>query len=243
MEAKNLYQTIIVASHRPVSYLKQTYTALIAEGIEPIVQYGSFNKQTLLASGIPFEKVKGIVKCNYPEWDELPVFERHNTNMQYALSRGLPQKDILLLEDDVVPCVNVKHQINCLYNMLKAYYPARKKYIIALYSTYYHNWGPQALLDYPPEKFYGLQACIYSHSVLDELSNLHAKNLHIPADMVTKEYAMQKTGYGETDLLFLTGRYSLFQHIGRQTSVNNNAFHRAENFLDGEKNPYLQASI
>lgn len=241
MEQKKIpYQTVIVASHRPVSYLKQTYHALIAEGVEPIIQYGSFNKETLLDAGLTItEKVKGIVSCNYPECDELPVFERHNKNVSHALSRALPGKDILLLEDDVVPCVNLIHQIGCIYNMLRTYHADRKKYIIALYNTYYNNWGPQSLLDYPPQKFYGLQACIFSHSVLDELSIKHGRTTDIPADMVTRQYAIENAGHGANNLLFVTTRFSLFQHIGRQTSVNNNAFHQAANFLDGEKNPYL----
>lgn len=241
MDEKLKYEAVIVSSHRPQSYLAKTYNALVQEQLQPKVQYGSYNKQTLVNSGIALTEniAFGMVKCNYPEFDECPVFERHNLNVAHALERAVANKDILLLEDDVVPCVNLKHQIECIYNMLQNYNPDCKRYIIALYSTYHWGWGPQALLDYPPQKFYGLQACLISASIRHELSNAHAKNNTIPADMVTQQYVLNQLTSAPDKVTMFATRYSLFQHIGKQSSINNNAFHSTINFLDGEKNPYL----
>ena len=225
----------IYTSNRPVNFLKQTVEALNVEGILPNIQHGS--KLDDNWSGIPLSDlglIKRLEEVNEPDFGHRSVYYKANRNLARAFlmpddnTVEQTDKDILILEDDVVPCKDLQQEIQIIYRLIEE--SGLTKYVIALYSNYEWGTGPQALMRYKSESFYGLQATIFSGNIRSQCHSYHYKLCNeLTTDFITKRIVDEGR-----EITLLASRYSLFQHIGITTSGLGGNFHRTPNFL-GQK--------
>ena len=225
----------IYTCNRPVNFLKQTVEALNEEGVVPNIQHGSKLVDNL--SGIPLPDL-GVIKMldevSEPDFADRSVYYKANRNLARAFLMsdstldGQTEKDILILEDDVVPCKNLLEEIRVIYRLIEE--RRLTKYVIALYSNY--EWGPgsQALVSYRSEDFYGLQATIFSGNIRNRCHGYHYKLCNdLTTDFITKRIVEE-----DKEIPLLASRFSLFQHIGATTSGLGGNFHQTRNFY-GQK--------
>ena len=224
----------IYSCDRPVNFLKQTVDGLIAESMPNInVQHGSDTTNNLdeLVDREAIHRIKYLQEASGEKFMEEKIIHRANRNLAQAFlmpdADGGIESDILILEDDVVPCKNLKEQLKAIYWLIQQ--GGLTKYIVALYNTFQWGPGPQGLMVYPPENFYGLQAVLYSGNIRKKCSKYHFDLCdELPADFVTKRIATENR-----DIALVGTRFSLFQHIG-STTTGLGDFHRTINFLDGQ---------
>ncbi len=224
---------IIYTCDRPQNFLKTTVSALMDQNIKPFISYGSY--YTYPGAGSIYEipahlrsllVIKPLEEASLreAEFERESLVYKSSKNLSAALLIGDMKYDALIMEDDVIPCKNLKHQLAAIYSMLKNV-PDTEKYIIALYSNYDWGVGPQALVDYPHEQFYGLQACIYSANIREAASKYYGIG-EKPTDTMTAKIAANEGAR------LMAVRFSLFQHIGIVSS-GLGKFHQTLNFLDG----------
>ena len=225
--------TIIVTCDRgETNYLDETVYHLEQQKIQPLfIQHGSDfkgNIRTIWPRSIHQKEfiISILPGSNATEFMKSDIRHRHNTNYAAAFLLGDIQKDALILEDDVVCCKNLQEQLKALYWLI-----AHRKvthYIIALYSCVKWPLSAQNLNEYQVEKFFGLQAMLYSANLRQVFHDAHLKYCdQEPADFITRIVAK------EQNLPILATTFSLFQHIGKQTT-GLGAFHQTGNFLDGK---------
>lgn len=220
--------TIIVTCDRsPNNYLAKTVTQLTYQGFFPKIQHGSVSHSNIdEISESDIEKVETftLLETLNPNFMAQDIRPRHNKNYAAAFMLGNKDSDALILEDDVMPCQNLKNQLDAVYWLIRQ----RKldKYIIALYSHAKWPLCAQSLNLYPLERFFGLQAILYSASIRKIIMRAHEDLCEQqPADFITRIAAK------ENNIPVFATTFSLFQHIGMMTT-GLGVFHSTENFLD-----------
>ncbi len=224
-----LSAVIYTCSRKEENYLDKTIDNLYREDVWPIVSHAGKEANNIT-------QLSTKQKCDMPifrlpegetvNFEHEKIIHRANRNLAQAFMLGNLENDVLILEDDVVPCKNLVKQLKAIYWLLRMV-PNCDKYIIALYNTYDWGTGPQGLFHYPVDQFYGLQACIFSSSIRKICSEYHYRMCdELPADFITKVIVK------ENNVKLLAVRFSLFQHMGAKTTGLGN-YHMTANFLDG----------
>ncbi len=224
--------TIIVTCDREDNnYLAKTVCDLEEQKTYPLfIQHGSktgknINAIKANANEDRYLKISPLPESITPEFMNSDIRHRHNSNYAAAFLLGDMSKDALILEDDVHPCRNLQEQMKALYWLIGQ----RKldRYIVALYSCTQWPLSAQNLNEYTIDKFFGLQAMLYSANLRQVFHDAHLEYRdEQPADYITRIVAK------EQNLPILATTFSLFQHIGKQTTGLGD-FHQTRNFLDG----------
>lgn len=212
----------------PVNYLRETVSLLTDQGFSPKIQNGSLsdnNIKSIFEEDVPKVTIHQLLEALEPAFMALDIRPRHNKNYAATFLLAPENEDALILEDDVVPCQNLHKQleaVNWLITQRKL-----EKYIIALYSHAKWPLSAQNLNEYPLERFFGLQAMLYSANIKELCNAYHLKYCNEqPADFITRIIAK------ENSIPVFATTFSLFQHVGTVTTGLGN-FHYAQNFLDG----------
>ncbi len=206
----------IVSCDRQPSYLKQTVES-IPENFNIEIFYQGDSRDLNL------DKCK-IIEIDYVSDD---VYTNAQYNYYNALLRS---KDKFIIEDDVIFSSRFNEFASILFPILENFYNEEdtKTFAIALYSCY--DWGTTGdifYIEYPVERFYGLQSMIYSKNFAENFGEHIKNNLGVePHDFAIKTWINSS----DEKPNLLASPHSLVQHIG-EVSTGLGYCHKAGNFV------------
>ena len=132
-------------------------------------------------------------------------------NTWQALAMAPPDRDVLLLQDDVE--LAEAGPLHLRFRLRLAQQSHGERFVLALYASY--RFSGEQLAHYPTQKFYGNQALYFPACVASEYAARlweHVRDYQLPDDMVLKGYAV------EAGVPLLVSLPNLAQHVGRNST-------------------------
>lgn len=166
-----------------------------------------------------------IVPMEDPLWDlvkEKGGCEKFNLNFYRCLT--LSDNDVLYLEDDITFRFGWDLK---LQNYLKELRETHIDFALSIYSPYDLSKSPTDFIAFD-KGFYGTQGVYFTKGMKDKFAekimNEGVLNYRHMADLLLQEFC------NDNDIPLYALKTPLIQHIGKESAIHTNAFHKAPNF-------------
>lgn len=170
-----------------------------------------------------------IVSMSEEEWGLIKDKGKCNKfNLNFyrclTLNQGLEISDRLYLEDDIVFKKDWDIQLNDIVTELKQISP---EFALSIYTPYNLSNHPGQVVRFD-RGFYGTQGVYFTNGILESFAkkviNEGVSTYRHMADILLQEYCV------ENNIPLYVLKESLVQHIGEESSIHNNTFHKAISF-------------
>ena len=170
-----------------------------------------------------------IVSMSEEEWGLIKDQGKCNKfNMNFyrclTLNNNLEISDRLYLEDDIVFKKDWDIQLNDIVPELKQISP---EFALSIYTPYDLSNHPGQVVRFD-RGFYGTQGVYFTNGILESFAkkviNEGVSTYRHMADILLQEYCV------ENNIPLYVLKESLVQHIGEESSIHNNTFHKAISF-------------
>lgn len=152
--------------------------------------------------------------------------EKFNLNFYRCLSQKFKDNSLglLYLEDDILFKENWDSKLIEIIEDLKTHTP---EFALSLYSAYDLSKQPVDIVQFK-SGFYGTQGVFFTNGIIDDfkkkIMNEGILNYRHMSDILLQEYCIEK------DIPLYVVKNSLVQHIGVESSIHNNTFHKSVSF-------------
>lgn len=174
-----------------------------------------------------------IVPMSQEEWEIIKDKGKCNRfNMNFyrclTLNQNLESNGRLYLEDDIIFKKDWDIQLNETIIKLKEVSP---EFALSIYTPYNLSNHPGEVVQFN-RGFYGTQGVYFTNGILESFANKiineGVSTYRHMADILLQEYCVEK------NIPLYVLKESLVQHVGEESSIHNNRFHKAISFKDNK---------